>query len=151
MRGKPRSVAEKGKAVGIALMTSAEEASRQTGIPGRTIREWVESPEFAELRQTPREEVGEAMWVAIQEAVHELRKGLVNPKAYLRDKVAAFDSLVDKRALIIGEATSRTESKDISGDIDPNIKRELRNRYADLTRTGGHAVAGEGERGSEPT
>jgi hypothetical protein len=116
MRGKKRPAAEKGTAVGIALMTTAEEASRQTGIPGRTIRAWVESPEFAELRQTPREEVGEAMWVAIQEAVHQLQQGLTNPKAYLRDKVAAFEALVTKRALIVGEATSREETKDITRD-----------------------------------
>ncbi len=148
MRGQKRPVAERGTAVGIALMTSGAEAARITGIPERTIQQWMSSAEFAELRATPREEVGEAMWVAILESVYELQKGVKNPKAYLRDKVAAFDSLVTKRALIMGEATSREETKDITSDIPDHIKRELRERYAVAVR--GSADAVEGESPQEP-
>jgi hypothetical protein len=52
--------------------------------------------------------------------------------APLRDKAIAVGVLFDKLALMRGEATSRSESKDISDDISPTVKRELRRRYAEL-------------------
>lgn len=118
MRGRNVDADTKAKAVGLALVTSGAEAARQMGLPERTVQQWVASPEFAALRATPREDVVDAMWVAAQEGVHALREGITNPKAYLRDKVAAFDSLMEKWALLRGEATSRTELKDITRDLD---------------------------------
>lgn len=125
MRGKNVDAETKATAVGLALMTSGAEAARQMGLPERTVQQWVASPEFAELRATPREDVGEAMWVAVQEAVYALREGVVNPKAYLRDKVAAFEALVEKRALIMGEATSRMETRSL-GELDDDKRAALK-------------------------
>lgn len=138
MRGQKRPKAEQARAVGLALITGTTEAAVQTGIPQRTIQDWMNSPEFASLRVTPREDVGETMWVAVQEGVYQLREGINNPKAYLRDKVAAFDSLVEKRALIMGEATTRQEIRSLDAYDDHEqealrdaIDRELARRQAE--------------------
>ena len=108
---------QKAQAVGLAVITSDEAASEQLGIPRRTIGYWRNHPDFAELRQKTREDVAEQMWATIQIGVDEVAKGLQNPKAPLRDKATALGILYDKHALLTGSATSRSESRDLTGTM----------------------------------
>jgi hypothetical protein len=108
---------EKAEAVGQAIATSAEVASEQTGIPATTIRYWAKHPDFAELRETTRDQLADELWATIQVGVSEVAKGLRAPDVPLRDKVVALGVLYDKHALLTGAATSRSESRDITGTV----------------------------------
>lgn len=151
MRGSRTPDNVRAEAVGLALVKGVPAAAKETGIPQRSIREWRNAPEFAELRLSAREDVASVMWVAIQDGLDEVHAGLTNPNERLRDKADALFGLMQQHALMTGEATSRTEAKNITDELPANVKRELRRRYADLTRDPGDGVAPEGNAaGSAP-
>lgn len=118
MRGKPTPHDERARAVGIALVTgSTEEASRQTGVPGRSIREWVDDPEFADLRQRTRDEVADEWWAIVQKGFRRV-SDLLTDTDDLQKAAVATAIVTDKMLLIRGEATSRTESTLLAGRSD---------------------------------
>ena len=100
------------KAVGIAVVDGVTAAERQTGIPKNTIQYWTKRPEFVQLRTTARETVIEELWVGLQIGVRELAKGLAEDHP-LHHKAAAFRELAERYALLSGDATSRTESREL--------------------------------------
>ena len=131
------SRAEKAEAVASAVLTSTEAAAEKHGIPRTTLAYWLDSPEFVELRQKTREEVGDRMWAAIQIGIDEVAKGL-RSDAPLRDKATAVGILYDKHALLNGLATNRTESRDLTGTLsDAEIAEAIREaqRLASPSRT----------------
>ena len=125
MRGQKRDAKTRANAVGIALVSGQSEAARQTAIPRKTIADWMVSPEFATLRARTREEVAELFWVVVQEGVQEVRKGL-NSEEPLRDKAQAIGILYDRYALLSGQATSRTEHRDLTASLDDHERATLR-------------------------
>lgn len=129
---------QKAQAVAVALNTSTEAASETLGIPRRTIGYWLDQPEFASLRHETRENVADQFWAAIQVGLKEVANGLRDPETALRDKSVALGILYDKHALLTGGATTRSESRDITGTLaDSDI--------ADAIRTAERLVgAGEG-------
>lgn len=149
MRGRRTPADRKAKAVGLALVQGVPAASKALGVPQRTLRHWKADPEFAELGLSAREEVATAMWVGIQVGLEEIHKGLINPDERLRDKADATAMLIEKRALMVGEATSRTET--VNPSLPPEVQRALRERFIEVTRdrandlADGVAVEGESE------
>jgi len=136
---------EKAKAVGQAFATNVEAASEALGIPRTTIIGWTERPEYDVLRQTTRDQLADQLWTTIQIGVEEVAKGLRDPDAPLRDKVVAVGVLYDKHALLTGAATSRTESRDITGSItDAELVATLRSAES-LVGAGSGRVAEEAE------
>lgn len=143
------SAKTRAKAAGIAVVEGVTEAERRTGIPKETIHYWLNKPEFAHLRTTARETVVEQFWVGVQVGVEQVIEGLKGD-APLNHKAEATRMLADRFALLNGEATTRTES--ITNGLDPEFKRELRERIArsareesDTTGTGRDSVgAGTG-------
>jgi hypothetical protein len=109
--------AQKAQAVGQALATSGKAASEALGIPMTTISYWMHHPDFVELRNKAREDVADEMWVTIQIGVREVARAFPDPTATLRDKALALGILYDKHALLTGAATSRTESRDLTGTL----------------------------------
>lgn len=112
---------EKAVAVVEAERTNVLAASESLGIPRKTLAYWYDDPEFASLRQKTRDELADgsiAMALLAQgELVRRIRAGTIGDQAL----VAAFGVGVDKAQLLAGMATSRTESRDITGtlaDID---------------------------------
>lgn len=137
--------AQKAQAVGQALSTSVEATAEAMGVPRSTIRYWVDHPEFAELRQTTRDQLADQLWATIQVGVAEVAKGLRSPDAPLRDKVVAVGVLYDKHALLTGAATSRTESRDLTGTLsDVELVAALREAER-LTEQAGTPVPDPGE------
>lgn len=118
MRGKKRPTTERAAAVGLAVVVGQEEAGRRLGIPKQTIHGWMIRPEFVQLRTTARETVGELFWVSIQEGLEQVHAGMMSPDEPLRSKTDALAMLIEKRALLVGEATSRTESRDWVEKLD---------------------------------
>ena len=107
---------QKAEAVGIALADGVTRAAEVTGIPKQTIDYWQSKPEFGPLRTTARETVAEQFWVGIQVGLREVIKG-IEGDAPLKEKADALRVLADRFALLTGSATSRTESRDITGTI----------------------------------
>ena len=128
--------AQKAEAVAAATLSNTAAAAEELGIPENTIRYWLDSPEFVELRTKTRDEVGERLWSAIQVGIDEVAKGL-RSDAPLRDKATAVGILYDKHALLTGGATARSENRDITGSLsDADVATAI--RYAeDLTRGSG--------------
>jgi hypothetical protein len=138
MRGKKTPDTRRAEAVGLALVQGVPAASKALGIPQRTIRDWKDDPEFAELRLSAREDVGAAMWVAIQIGLGEVYGGLRNPDEPLKAKSDTVAMLIEKRALLMGEATERTES--LTSGFDPAQQQRIREWLASLA--GGEADSG---------
>lgn len=152
MKGKKRPMAERARAVGIALVDGPQAASDATGIPRTTIVQWTALPEYDELRQKTPEKVADMFWAAVQIGVDQVALGLLTD-APLRDKAVALGILYDKHAMMTGQATSRYESRDLTKVFDDHeldllrgaIEREDSDRTTQET-----ALVGAGADGSTP-
>jgi hypothetical protein len=141
-RGKNRPQKERAEAVGIAVVTSIAEASRQTGIPESTVRQWYDLPEFAELRRRNKDEVANEWWGVVQKGVRRVATLLDNAEDV--QKVATATAIVtDKMLLLRGEATVRTESTLLKGrsDHEQQLLADLIN--AELERRADSDPAGD--------
>jgi hypothetical protein len=150
MRGSKRPTTERARAVGIAAVTSIAEASRQTGIPQQTIQQWYNLPEFGELRSRKTEVMEDEWRVGVQMAFRRSIELL----AQTEDPVKAATTgaiIYDKLALSSGQATARTESKDITVDIPDDLKRDLRERFSDHYRSQDEGVESERPEGAATT
>ena len=116
---------QKAVAVGLALVKGQTAASEETGIPLSTLHGWYQSAEYAELRTTARSEVAESMWAAAQLGVASMAKALADPKVPLRDKTDATSMLTEKYLLLTGQATSRTESRQLAASLDDHEREAL--------------------------
>lgn len=118
---------EKLAAVMAAEMAGLTQASEQTGIPKSTLAYWMERPEFAQVRTKTREDLADEIkvvahmaWQAIAES---LRQGTMEP----RDAIFAAEKATSLQLLMSGDATSRTESRDISGTLsDAEVREAIR-------------------------
>lgn len=128
------STRTKARAVGIALVEGVTEAERQTDIPKQTIDYWLRQDErFGHLRTRAREEVAEDFWTGIQIGLEEVSKGL-RSDAPLKDKAAALGVLYDRFALLSGQATQRTENRDLASEFDDHERKALRDAIDEATR-----------------
>ena len=119
--------AEKAAAVTRSLGEGTQRTAEAMGIPESTVRYWVNHPEFAALRETTRDQLAEQLWATLQVGVSEVAKGLRDPDVPLRDKVVAVGVIYDKHALLTGAATSRSESRDLTGTLsDADIRDAVR-------------------------
>ncbi len=114
----------KAKAVGIAEVDGVTRAAEETGIPKQTIHQWTQKPEYGQLRTTAREAVVAELWVGLQVGVRVLVAGLEGD-APLNHKAAAFDSLAERYALLNGEATNRTEHRELLADFDDHERQVM--------------------------
>ena len=95
-------------------------------MPGRrsTIRYWLEEPEFAELRQRTREQTAEEFMVIAHLAIDRLRTLI--PTMDARDLTVLVSMSADKGQLLSGGATSRTETRDLTADLDDHEREALK-------------------------
>lgn len=111
--------------MGIALVEGVPAASASTGIPERTIYVWQESEEFAELRARTKDQVADEWWAGIQKGFRAVIAGFDGDDP-LQQKATAAAILFDKLALMRGEATSRSESRDLTKVYDDHELTTLR-------------------------
>ena len=156
MRGKKRSQSDRIHALGIAVVEGVPAASQATGIPERTIRQWQDTPEFAELRQRTKEQVADEWWAIVQKGFRRVA-ALLDGTDDIQKAATATAIVTDKMLLIRGEATSRTESKDLTHDLDDHeaeifgevVRAELARRKNEHAAE--PTVAGAEETGAETT
>lgn len=119
------TAAERARAVGIATVDGQTKAAEVTGIPATTIDYWLDKPEFVALRSTAREKVIEQLWVGLQVGVEALTEG-IKGSAPLNHKAAAFAALAERYALLNGEATTRSENRELHDRPDHELLDGLR-------------------------
>ncbi len=104
-------------AVMAAEMSSLTEAAETTGIPKSTVKYWMDSPEFAQVRTKTREDLADEIKVvahlAWKRVTDTLRSGEMEP----RDAIFAAEKATSLQILMTGGATARTEQRDITGTI----------------------------------
>ncbi len=115
---------ERAAAVGIAVADGVTAAGRKTGIPKQTIDYWQSKPEFGHLRTTARETVIDQFWIGIQVGLREVIKG-IEGDAPLREKAEAMKVMADRYALLTGEATSRSEHRELTEALDDHEREAL--------------------------
>ena len=103
---------QKAVAVSAALASSTLAAAETQGIPESTLRQWVHDPAYADLREKTREVIAEEARVGAQLFLAEIiaKRATFEP----RDLAITFGILIDKAQLLSGEATSRSEHRDLS-------------------------------------
>jgi Asp-tRNA(Asn)/Glu-tRNA(Gln) amidotransferase B subunit len=108
-----------------ADMVGVVAAAEQSGIPESTIRYWAEKPEFAEYRAKAREdmehEVAIVAHLAWQRVAEALRENRLEP----RDALFAADKATTLYQLVSGQATVRTENREILHDFADGEKEAL--------------------------
>ena len=117
---------EKAAAVGLAVVKGQRPTAEALGIPLSTLETWYQKPEFVHLRTTAREEVAESMWAAVQLGIASMVRSLDDPKVPLRDKTDAASMLTEKYLLLTGQATMRTENRELVDQMDDHEREALR-------------------------
>ena len=114
----------KAAAVIAAEMSSVLAASEALGIPERTVGYWFDAPEFAELRVKTREDMAEETAALAHKVLGVITAKL--PDYEPKDLNTLYGILVDKSQLLTGEATSRSEHRDITETLDDHEREALR-------------------------
>ena len=116
----------KAKVVALATMTSTLEAAQSIGANESTVRYWLEQPEFASLRDKTSDQVADEFWAVIQLGVKRIAE-LIPQTDDIAKVGVATGILYDKRALLTGGATGRTESRDLTGTLaDSDVAAAIR-------------------------
>lgn len=114
---------QKATAVIAAEMSTVAAAAEGQGIPESTLRQWVDSPQYAELRLKTRGDMAEESSVLAHEVLASIRAKLHEFEP--RDLTILYGVLVDKSQLLTGEATSRTESRELIDGMDDHERETL--------------------------
>jgi hypothetical protein len=123
-----RPAAEKARVAGIALLEGVSEAERQTGVPKTTIQYWLDGPEFVHLRTRAREDIVADVRAAFLKALARTVE-LIALSDDLRDVGDTADKLGNRLALLSGDATARTEHRDLDDVDDTDAVRIAADAY----------------------
>jgi hypothetical protein len=118
-----RSMGEKAKIIALAEVGGAEAAAREAGLNESTIRYWMDDPKFADIRGRAREPLIPEYQVALRAALAAIVRKLSDPDVPMRELADAFDRIGNRLALDSGQATARTEHRDLTdGDDAPALQ-----------------------------
>lgn len=118
-RGKRYPQRERALAVIASELTNSAQAEKATGIPHQTILRWRDDPELRVYVQKTRDEMAE-----------EMRGLSALTLAHIRNRIREFEpkELVtllgvstEKALLLAGDATTRSEVRDITGTLADSI------------------------------
>jgi hypothetical protein len=115
MPGRRYPKREKALAVIASELTTSAEAERQTGIPHQTILRWRDDPELRVYVQKTRDEMAEEMRGLSALTLQHIRERIreFEPK----ELVTLLGVSTEKALLLAGDATTRSEIRDISGTL----------------------------------
>ena len=115
---------QKVTAVIAAEMTTAAAAAESSGVPENTIRYWMDQPEFVELRTKTREDLAAESKALAHKTLEAIQRRL--PEFEPRDLTILYGVLTDQAQLLSGEATSRSEHRELTDALDDHEKAQLR-------------------------
>lgn len=125
MRGKKRPTADRTRALAVAAREGVAEASRQTGLAKSTIHQWMQTPEYEQLRTRTKDQVAEEWWAIVQQGFRRTAELLARTED-VQKAATATAIIFDKLALSRGEATARTESRSLTDALNDNERKRLR-------------------------
>lgn len=147
MRRRRYTAQQKVTAVVEAEVNGPEQAASKTGIPRTTILYWLDRPEFVALRQKTRDEQRDGYRVLIAKAQERLASLI--PEMEPRDLTVLLGVAQDKDLLLSGGATSRSESRDLTHELDDHERAALKSVVSDeLARR--EAAGGDPGAGLDP-
>lgn len=135
-RRRSYTKAEKLSAVLSAEMTGVVATEKSTGIPESTIRYWMDKPEFAEYRAKAREDLKDEITVVAHLAWQRVAEGLQRGDMEPRDALFAAEKATTQYLLMSGEATSRSETRSVTDDLDDTERERLRQWIVGLPTPG---------------
>src|SRR5438552_504521 len=109
---KHRSKRQRVAAVMTAEIASVTAAAAEAGVSERTVRRWKNDPEMAEYVNQTRAETADQMRALSLKVLAEICERL--PQYEPRDLSILLGILTDKAQLLSGEATTRTETRDLT-------------------------------------
>jgi hypothetical protein len=115
---------QKATAVIAAEMVNIAAAAEQAGIPESTIRRRMDDPDLADLRSKTREDLAEQAHLLVQLAAEAIQRRL--PEFEPRDLTILYGVMMDKKLLLTGQATARTETRILTAALDDHEKQALR-------------------------
>lgn len=123
---------QKLSAVMATDMVGVVAAAEASGIPATTIEYWLHKPEFAEFRTKTREDLAEE----VKLAAHLAWKRVVDtaPTMEPRDAIFAAEKAATILQLLTGEATSRTEHRDLLEGFDDHETDAVSDWLLELAR-----------------
>lgn len=138
-RPRPRhSTREKITAVIAAELSSNLAVERVTGIPNQTIGRWRDDPTLRIYVDKTRDALADEMRTLAALAVDTIQADVRAGKFEPRDLVMLLGVATEKSLLLTGDATSRTETRDITGTLaDGDISAAIREAEAILGRADG--------------
>jgi transposase-like protein len=120
---------QRAAAVADAEVNGAEHAAETSGIPRTTILYWLDKPEFVELRQKTREQQRDGYRVLIQKAQERLVAAI--PTMEPRDVTILLGVSQDKDLLLSGDATARSETRNLASGLDDHERAALKRVLVD--------------------
>ena len=115
---------QKMAAVIAAEFTTPQAAAEGLGIPQSNVYYWFNAPEFVELRKKTREDMAQETAALAHKVLGVITAKL--PDYEPRDLNTLYGILVDKSQLLTGQATARSESRDITATLDDHERETLR-------------------------
>jgi len=116
---------EKALAVAVAEQrNSSEIAGKELGIAPRTIRRWRDDPAMADIVRKTRDETAEDVTAAMVLSWGRLIERLQRDEVETRDLIILAGVSTEKALLLSGDATSRTETRDITGSLTDTDVRD---------------------------
>jgi hypothetical protein len=115
---------QKMAAVIAAEFTTPQAAAEGLDIPQSNVYYWFNAPEFVELRKKTREDMAEETAALAHKVLGVITAKL--PDYEPKDLNTLYGILVDKSQLLTGQATSRTEARDITATLDDHERETLR-------------------------
>lgn len=122
---------QKAAAVVNAELSSTMAAAVATGIPRTTIAYWLDRPEFVGLRQKTRDEMAAGFKVLAHEAQDRLQALI--PSMEPKDLITLLGVATDKAQLLDGQATARTERRDLADEFNDHERQALRKAIDEVT------------------
>ena len=115
---------QKATAIIAAEAVNTRAAAQAQGVPESTLRYWLESPKFAELRAQTRADMAAGMTTLAHLAAARIVERL--PEFEPRDLVILLGVAIDKAQLLSGQATERTETVALTDGMDDHERAQLR-------------------------
>ena len=119
--------------VGEAEVIGVRPAARKHHVPPSTLEHWRNTPDMARLRTEKREEVAADVWTAFQVGVRRVLE-LIPQTDDLQKFATATGIIYDKFALLSGEATERTEHRELLADFDDHERGVVADWLREITR-----------------
>jgi len=113
---------------------SAEKAADELGLTPRSVQRWMHDPELAQIVAKTREQSADAIRAVASLSWAQLAQRVADGKMEDRDLIILAGVATDKAQLLSGDATSRTEHRELLADFDDHERDAMADWLRDIAR-----------------